>query len=136
MAHSLTRTLFALSLLLIAQCVAQSQTTSQKSVWPPTDPHSNTWRSARAIGPNSGKLFVVTVARPTHREACRVQSFDEDQLVCAPRHGGTSVIYRASRRGRPHHSRYRFPRARLRPRLRPERAREPLTGARISSLRL
>ena len=53
-------------------------------------PRFTNWYSLAVINP-SGKLFVITTADPTHRHACRVQSFSVDQLICK---GGRQTNFR------------------------------------------
>ena len=43
---------------------------------------TDNWSYAATIGSPHKKLFVVTMADPTHRHTCRVQSFTADQLIC------------------------------------------------------
>jgi hypothetical protein len=53
---------------------------------------TNSWQGAQSIGSSKGKvlrkLFVVTLEEPSRRQACRVQSFDLDKLVCSRALGG------------------------------------------------
>jgi hypothetical protein len=46
-----------------------------------SQPKFTRWNSLAEINPG-GKLFVVTVAQPSRRQTCRVQSFAPDQLAC------------------------------------------------------
>ena len=47
------------------------------------------WAQASAIASSRHKLIIVTLAEPTLRHTCRVQSFTPDQLVCKGSFGKT-----------------------------------------------
>jgi hypothetical protein len=95
MAHPIARTLItalalALALTLLSQslALAQNQTTT---VYLPAGGTFHTWNDASAHTPYGRKIFVVTVAQPTHRETCRIQSFTVDRLVCQGPFGRTRI---------------------------------------------
>jgi len=46
------------------------------------------WPDAQLVGSSKGKLVVVTLDQPQRRQACRIQSFTLDKLVCARAIGG------------------------------------------------
>ena len=93
MAHRITLTLT--TVLAFSASLAQAQNVQPWSSWPPSTPRSNTFRGAMALGPTQGKLYVVTFAHPKQEQACRIQSFKEDQLVCSRNRGHAPVVYRA-----------------------------------------
>jgi len=75
MAHRIIRTLpivLALTLLSQTHAVAQGLPTPSRA-------------------PSGGKLFITTMAQPTHRIACRVKSFTTDQLDCKGPFGITRI---------------------------------------------
>lgn len=91
MAHRITRTLttaFALTLLFQAFAIAQNQPASANPPAtdlihiPPVADALHTWNYAPWPAGAKGKLIVITMAQPTHRIACRVESFTVDQLAC------------------------------------------------------
>lgn len=51
------------------------------------------WATASYIASSKHKLILLTLAEPTHRHACHVQSFTVDQLTCKD-HFGKSRIYK------------------------------------------
>ena len=86
---TLRRILTLATLALLSATLAQPAPASAK---PPAasslvdslhyrDAKFTNWDPLAQINP-SGKLFVVTLADPTHRHTCRIQSFTADQLTC------------------------------------------------------
>jgi hypothetical protein len=91
MAHPITRTLTAaLALAVFSQTLAVAENPDQSTrTEPPAvkpTPASNkaasTWEEARFRVPAGKKFIVVTLAEPTHRNSCRVQSVTLDRLTC------------------------------------------------------
>jgi hypothetical protein len=70
---------FALPLVSVTFAVAQSST----SVEIPVTPARNNWQIAQSVGSSKGNILVVTLDKPDRQQACRVQSFTEDKLVCS-----------------------------------------------------
>lgn len=68
---------------LVSAIFAIAQSTAEPEVV--TIPARNTlpWELARQVGSSRRKLFVVTLDQPHRRQACRVQSFTLDKLVCS-----------------------------------------------------
>ncbi|MGA1984117.1 MAG: hypothetical protein ABSG84_16835 [Acidobacteriaceae bacterium] len=87
MAHPIARTLTTiLALTLLSQTLALAQ--DQRM--PAADPLQR-WNRASWQAPSGSEILVITMARPTHRIACRVQSFTVDQLVCKRPSGKTRL---------------------------------------------
>jgi hypothetical protein len=61
-------------------------------------PATQAWAESQALFNrqslyHGNNLLVVTAARPTHRQKCRVESFANDQLVCASSHSHKPRVY-------------------------------------------
>jgi hypothetical protein len=80
---------FALSLVSATITLAQSSTGTQVLKLPPRRSAASTWELARKAGPSKGKIFVVALDQPQRRQACRIQSFTLDKLVCSRAFGGS-----------------------------------------------
>jgi hypothetical protein len=78
--------LFVIALVSATITLAQSPT-SPETLTVPTRT-GNTWQAAQLVGSSKGKLFVVTLDQPHRRQACRIQSFTLDKLVCSRAIGG------------------------------------------------
>lgn len=103
MAHSITRTLTTiLALTLLSQTLTHAQDQPTLAQPPAADPPTvdiihipnvapSTWEYAPSRAPSGRKIFVISMARPTHRIACRVQSFTVDQLACKRPFGKTRI---------------------------------------------
>ena len=87
MAHQIFRrfsSLFALTLVSATIALAQSPTVREDLGAAASD----SWQTAQSAGPSRGELFVVTLNQPHRRQACRIQSFTQDKLVCSRQFGG------------------------------------------------
>jgi hypothetical protein len=73
--------LFVIALFSATISLAQSPTSPETPTIPTRT--SNTWQAAQLAGPSKGKFFVVTLGQPHRRQACRIQSFTLDKLVCS-----------------------------------------------------
>jgi hypothetical protein len=51
------------------------------------------WEGSPAFAPGK-KVFVVTIAKPRHRQSCRVENLSSAQLVCSRRLGRKPIVYR------------------------------------------
>jgi hypothetical protein len=85
----LTVSLFSGSLAL-AQQTSTPEPVQETASIPAFDLHED-WAKASAIASSKHKLIIATSADPTHRHACRVQSFTPDQLVCKGSFGKTNA---------------------------------------------
>ena len=54
---------------------------------------SEDWKHAEDLTPIKSKRYVVTIDQPDRKQSCRVQSFTDDELVCA-RANGRSRTYK------------------------------------------
>ncbi len=91
MAHRIARTLTTiLALTLLSQTLAHAQDQPTPAPPPAADPLQK-WDYASLRAPSGRKLYVITMAQPTHRIACRVRSFTVDQLVCKGPFGTTHI---------------------------------------------
>jgi len=80
--QTLRRLLALATLALLSATLALAQETSQPGNRDFAKSGTGNWSYAATIGSPHKKLFVVTIADPTHRHTCRVQSIAADQLVC------------------------------------------------------
>jgi hypothetical protein len=82
-------TLFTLALASAGFALAQSST-SLEALKIPTGktPPANDWQIAQQVGSSKGKLLVVTLDQPQRRQACRIQAFTLEKLVCSRAIGG------------------------------------------------
>jgi hypothetical protein len=83
-------TLFAIVLVTAIIALAQSST----SIEAVAIDHSKSWQDALSTVAANHKVFVVTVDKPDRKQTCRIQSFDQDKLVCS-RAMGASRTYLA-----------------------------------------
>lgn len=86
MAHQIFRripSLFALALVSATVALAQSPS-SREDIGPAAN---DSWQTAQSAGPSRGELIVVTLNQPRRRQACRIQSFTGDKLVCSREFG-------------------------------------------------
>lgn len=91
MAYRTTRALtsiLALTLLSLPFAQGEDQVTFPHAL---AAESFHTWDVARLRAPSGRSVFVVTMARPTHRVACRVTSFTRDQLACKVPFGATRI---------------------------------------------
>lgn len=75
--------LLILSAVVLASAtsgLAQSTTAVQPIVIHGRNP---SWQVAQVVGASMHKFVVVTVDQPRRRQACRVQTFTADKLVCS-----------------------------------------------------
>jgi hypothetical protein len=56
--------------------------------------HSKSWQGALSAVAANHKVIVVTIDKPDRKQTCRIQSFDQDKLVCS-RAMGASRTYLA-----------------------------------------
>ena len=85
----------AMAIVLGSATIARAQSDSSTEVL--TLNPDDSWEGARSVGSSWGnsskhKLIVVTVDQPQGRQACRVQSFTKDKLVCSRAFGGTRTF--------------------------------------------
>lgn len=91
MAHRFTRSLTCiLALTFLSQTLALGQDQTP-SVDPPVTGRTQSWDYAPSSVRSGAKLFVITMAQPTRRTICRVQSFTVDQLACKGPFGATRI---------------------------------------------
>jgi hypothetical protein len=91
MASRITRTLITiLTLIFLSQTLAFGQDQPTTVVLPAAGT-LHTWQDASLLASSGRKIFVITMAHPTQRIACRVQSFTADQLVCKGPFGTTRI---------------------------------------------
>lgn len=78
-----------ISVALISATVARAQAPTVITVPTLALNAGDSWQGAQLIGSaRKGKLYVVTIDHPDRRQACRVQSFTREKLVCARALGG------------------------------------------------
>jgi hypothetical protein len=82
--HILTLTAFA----FVSSTIAFAQSADLQEVVSIPIRSSGSWLAAQSIGSSKGKLFVVTLDQPHHRQTCRIQSFTLEKLVCSRVVGG------------------------------------------------
>jgi hypothetical protein len=75
-----------IAIVVVTTTMACSQSSTSFEV--PLNDHSS-WQAAHLTGPSKGKLLVVTVDRPDHKQTCHIQSFTPDKLVCSRALGGS-----------------------------------------------
>ena len=80
--QTLRRLLALATLTLLSATLALAQETPPPGNRDFAKKSTDNWSDAAIIGAPQKKLFVITMADPTHRHACRVQSITADQLVC------------------------------------------------------
>lgn len=87
MPQRMIRSILTLALLALAfaTIVLAQAPVSPK---PAYDPADRAWQVAQAAGPPKGKLIVVTLDQPNHRQSCHIQSFTPAKLVCSRAIGG------------------------------------------------
>ena len=94
MAQRIIRRIFVLFVLgLVSATIALAQSLTS-IVEIPVAATSHTWEDAQSDGSSKGKLFVVTVDHPQRRQACHVQSFTQDKIVCSHAIGGARTYLR------------------------------------------
>jgi hypothetical protein len=82
-------TLFTLALASAGFALAQSSTSLEALKIPiGKTPPANDWQIAQQVGSSKGKLLVVTLDQPQRRQACRIQAFTLEKLVCSRAIGG------------------------------------------------
>jgi len=77
-----------LTLALVSATIAVAQSSAPREAFKIPDVANNDWQLAQRAGPSKGKIVVVTLDQPQRRQACRIQSFTVDQLVCSGGRGG------------------------------------------------
>jgi hypothetical protein len=60
----------------------------------PLDQSNRSWEIAQARSSSTHRLFVVTFDQPYRRQACHVQSFTPEKLVCSRAMGGPRTYLR------------------------------------------
>jgi hypothetical protein len=85
------RALALIALAVVSADIALAQSTTTTEI--PLLGVYNTWEIAAQVGASKGKLIVVTIDQPNRRQACRVQSFTIDKLVCARAIGGPRTYF-------------------------------------------
>ena len=81
---------FALSLASMTITLAQSPDSPETFAIPIGNSSVvNDWQVAQQVGATKGKLLVVTQDQPQRRQACRIQSFTLEKLVCSRAFGGS-----------------------------------------------
>ncbi len=81
-------TLFAVAYVSPTIGFCQSTTTVEPIV---THGRNSNWQVGQVLGASMHKFVVVTIDQPNRRQACRVQSFTEEKLVCARVFGGPRI---------------------------------------------
>jgi hypothetical protein len=86
-----------LTVALSANGLAQAEQPSQD---PSTDPDprvrfENIWPQNSIDTQPGNRVFVVTLAEPKHKQACRVQSIDATAITCARHAGWKPRVFRA-----------------------------------------
>jgi hypothetical protein len=71
---------FVIALVSATIALAQSSVTAIEI---PVSSAASSWVVAQSVGATKGKLIVVTIDKPNRRQACRIQSFTLDKLVCS-----------------------------------------------------
>lgn len=84
--RSIRRILTLAALAFLAATIALAESPVSPGTSDVTAGHA--WRAAQAIGSSQNKLLVVTADQPDRRQACHVQSFTLDKLVCLRANGG------------------------------------------------
>ena len=91
MAHRIIRTLATiLALTFLSQTLALGQDQPTPAP-PPAVDNLHTWDHAQSWALSAKNILVITMAQPTHRIACRVQSFTVDQLACKSPFGKSRI---------------------------------------------
>lgn len=83
--------LHVLAFVLASASVAYGQNPSNVDI--ATANPSKGWKGAEDLTPVKSKRYVVTTDQPDRKQSCRVQSFTDDELVCA-RANGRSRTYK------------------------------------------
>ena len=80
--QTLRRLLTLATLTLLSATLALAQETSQPGDHDFAKQSTDNWGDTVTVSTSGKKLFVLTMANPTHRHTCRLQSFAADKLVC------------------------------------------------------
>jgi hypothetical protein len=76
--------------LALAQQKPSTELVQDAVSLPATGPHQD-WAKVSAIASSRKKIIIATLAQPTRRRTCRVQSFTAGQLVCKGSFGTTHI---------------------------------------------
>ena len=86
MRHPINRNLLqALAFVVASASVAYGQNVSTVEI--AVTNSSNDWKRIEDLTPIKSKRYVVTIDQPERKQSCRVQSFTDDELVCARANG-------------------------------------------------
>jgi hypothetical protein len=93
MSQRITRRILTFSAVaVITASIAGAQSQVSPETIKVADAH--TWLDAQSAASSGHKLFLVTLDKPDRRQACRVQSFSPEEVVCSRAIGGPRTYLR------------------------------------------